>query len=413
VAELLARARREGVQGVSRRLARRASQRLDLPALDFPLLSADIADSTRLTQPPPVPWRHPPQKLTIGWLSTPPGPGSGGHTTMFRMVHALEQAGHRCVLYLYDRHQGSLRRHEQVIRAHWPWVKADVADANQLPGHLDAYVATSWPTAHVLATRAAAAGHRFYFVQDYEPFFYARGSDYALAEDTYRFGFTHIALGEMVAACLRAEVGAASTTVPFGCDTAVYTRTNLGPRRGVVLYAKPTVERRGFRLAQLALQELHRRHPREPVHLYGESVPDLGFPAVLHHRLTPPQLNALYNQVRAGLALSFTNISLVAEEMLASGVVPVVNDSVYSRADLPHPAARFAPATPGGLADALSEILTAGDPVEQSARAASCIRAGGWERAGRAVTAIIERSVYGAGAPSPAAPATPVPSTPG
>jgi hypothetical protein len=401
VAELLTRARREGVQGASRRLARRVTRRLDLSALDFPLLSADIADSTRLTQPPLVQRRHAPDRLTIGWLTTPPGAGSGGHTTIFRMVRALEQAGHQCVLYLYDRHQGSLQRQERVIRAHWPWVQAEVADAEQLPGDLDAYVATSWPTAHVLATRAPSAGHRFYFVQDYEPFFYARGSEYALAEDTYRFGFTHIALGEMVAACLRAEVGAPSVTVPFGCDTAVYTRTNLGPRRGVVLYAKPTVERRGFRLAQLALQELHRRHPQEPIHLYGEHVPDLGFPAVLHHRLTPPQLNELYNQVRAGLAMSFTNISLVAEEMLASGVVPVVNDSCYSRADLPHPSARFAPATPGGLADALSEIIDHGDAGQQSARAAACVRAGGWGPAGRGVTAIIEQQVYRPCSPAP------------
>ena len=40
-------------------------------------------------------------------------PGSGGHTTMFRMVAALERAGHTCVLYLHDRHGWSLEQHRR------------------------------------------------------------------------------------------------------------------------------------------------------------------------------------------------------------------------------------------------------------------------------------------------------------
>ena len=42
-------------------------------------------------------------------------------------------------------------------------------------------------------------GHRFYLAQDYEPYFYGRGSAYELAEDTYRFGFRMLTVGHMVA----------------------------------------------------------------------------------------------------------------------------------------------------------------------------------------------------------------------
>ena len=53
---------------------------------------------------------------------------------------------------------------------------------------------------------------RLYFIQDFEPYFYGRGSMYSLAEDSYRFGFRCIALGQMVAGTLRSEVGIAPTS---------------------------------------------------------------------------------------------------------------------------------------------------------------------------------------------------------
>ncbi len=64
--------------------------------------------------------------------------------------------------------------------------------------------------------------HRLYFIQDYEPYFYPHGPEYALAEDSYRFGFRCIALGNMVATALRTEVCIDPEVTPFGCDTDVY-----------------------------------------------------------------------------------------------------------------------------------------------------------------------------------------------
>ena len=36
----------------------------------------------------------------------PPSAGSGGHTTIFRLIKHLEQSGHRCRIYLYDVYGG-------------------------------------------------------------------------------------------------------------------------------------------------------------------------------------------------------------------------------------------------------------------------------------------------------------------
>ena len=103
---------------------------------------------------------------------------------------------------------------------------------------------------------------------------------YELAADSYRFGFRHIALGDMVADCISTEVGAESTVLPFGCDTDVYSLRDHGPRRGVVFYAKPGVPRRGYELCVLALREFHRRRPDQPIHVYGSRGLDLEVPVI-------------------------------------------------------------------------------------------------------------------------------------
>lgn len=381
---------------LAQRVVRRAYRSLQAGAADFPLAPHDLADSTRITPtaPPPVPAGRP---LTVGWLCAPPGAGSGGHTTMFRMVQALEAAGHRCVVLVHFPNGGNIDKRRELVRTDWPWVRADVVDVDDpaamaaLPP-LDACVATGWPSAHLLARRFERA-HRFYFIQDYEPFFYPRGADYELAADTYRFGFHNIALGTMVQRRLKEEQGIVADVVPFSCDTTVYALSAPVRRSGVVFYTRPDVARRGYRLGALALEEFHRRHPEQEIHLYGEPALDLAVPATRHGRLTPAQLNALYNRTLGGFAMSFTNISLVAEEMLAAGCVPVVNDSPDARADLPNPAVAWAAATPGALADALCRVVESPRPDEQAARAAASVRRDNWATTGREVVEIIESVV--------------------
>ncbi|MFP5367342.1 MAG: glycosyltransferase family 1 protein [Actinomycetes bacterium] len=378
--DVIRRARSNGIRDVNRRAVRALTRRLSLAfgtaELDFPLRYADIADSTRLNlEPPqaPVPAGRP---LKMAWICTPPGPGSGGHTTLFRMVAGMEARGHSCTLMLYDRHGTDLGHATGIIREHWPWLQVKVGMVPANIRGFDACVASSWETAHVLASRGHAPTQRFYFIQDFEPYLYPRGSLYSLAEDSYRFGFRTIALGEMVAAALEDNVGVTSSVIPFGCDTGVYRLQNRGQRNGVVFYARESVDRRGFLLAKLALAEFHGRHPEQQIHVYGDPVSGWEIPHTHHGKLAPPELNSLYNRCVAGLAMSFTNISLVAEEMLASGITPVINDHPFARADLPSSNARWAAATPGGLADALCRA------VEEPITAARAERNSGSARQG-------------------------------
>jgi hypothetical protein len=273
-------------------------------------------------------------------------------------------------------------------------MKAEVRDAAAGLQSVDAVVASSWETAHVVASRCDWPVHRFYFIQDYEPFFYPRGSMYELAKDSYRFGFQNIALGGMVAGMLRDELQLEPEVTQFGCDTSVYSYDNSGPREGVVFYAKPTSDRRGYLLGKLALAEFHRRHPEQPIHVYGGGAERVAFPVIDHGRLSPAELNVLYNQTLGGLAMSFTNISLVAEEMLAAGTIPVVNDADFARADLAAGHVEWALPTPGGIADALSRIVQHRSPSDRASRAAGSVRQG-WGPAESAVSDAILGALRG------------------
>jgi WsaF, C-terminal domain/WsaF, N-terminal domain len=310
---------------------------------------------------------------------------------MLRMVSALESAGHQCTMFLYDRFGGDMRDHEATLRRGWPSIRAAVVDACGGIDGIDACVATSWPTAHILACRGAAPMRRFYFVQDFEPFFYPLGAEYALAEDSYRFGFTCITIGHMLASLLRERFGTTAHVVEFGCDDDVYGLTVDGPRDGVVFYAKPQTPRRAFQLGVLALAEFHRLRPEVPIHTFGDPNVRTPFPAIHHGVCAPEALSRVYNRSVAGLALSFTNITLLAEEFLACGTVPVINDTFDFRSDVSSDQVRWAPATPTGIAEQLISLVDR--PPNPRSVAESAAR-GGWEPARAAFVRSIEDETY-------------------
>lgn len=392
-AATIRRLRRAGIGGLAQRVAARAYRATDAQSLGFQLDPADIVGA--VPDALPVPDATPSDRpLVVGWVTSPPAAGSGGHTTLFRMVEGLEARGHRCVVFLYDRHGLDIAQRTAELRQGWPAVRAEVRDARAGISGVDAVVASSWESAHVVLSRGVGPARRLYFVQDYEPYFYPRGSEYELAAMSYRFPFRRIALGEMVAGCLRSELGQESDVVPFGCDTDVYHLPETDrARSGVVLYAKPDVGRRGYLLARLALERFHRAHPDQEIHVYGSRPADLPFPVTFHGRLTPVELNELYGRVTAGLAMSFTNISLVAEEMLAAGVVPVVNDSPLARADLPNPYVRWAEPTPAGIAAQVAAAVEEPDVAAHAAKAAASVIGRSWAPTQESVARLVEDEV--------------------
>lgn len=399
-ADLIRKTRRAlavGPSGVVQRLAQRAFRQSGAADLVFNLdwddLLVDVPDEL------PVPLTRPKrgQALRIGWVTTPPAAGSGGHTTLFRIVEALEAEGHICVLFLYDKHGLDAARLTAGIRENWPGLHAEVRDARAGIGGIDAVVATSWESAHVVVKYGRSPMRRLYFMQDYEPYFYGHGAESAFAEMTYRLPFRRIALGEMLGGMLHEQTGLASDVVPFGCDSAVYhLPAGTAARTGIVFYCRPDHPRRGYQLAYIALMVFHRRHPDQEIHVFGAHPRGLRIPFTYHGRLSTDALNDLYGRTIAGLAMSFTNITLVAEEMLSAGNIPVVNNIGLARQVLPSPYVRWAEPTANALADELSAAVAMSDLAGHAVAAAASVVGRSWKPTQDAVVRIIVEEVAGA-----------------
>jgi glycosyltransferase involved in cell wall biosynthesis len=382
----------QGAQVVANRVRKAAADWLT-PKTGITLVrSTDVmaVDLSRSFQPT-IPTIVPDQPLIANWVTTPPAPGSGGHTTLFRIIRYLEAHGYRNRVYFYDVYGGDHQYYESIVRNYYNFhgpvanVDAGMEDAHIL-------VATGWPTAYPVFN-SRCAGKRFYFVQDFEPYFYPVSDTSALAETTYRMGFHGINIGKCFADKLRTEFGMTVDTFRYGCDITQYRRSPATPRSGIVFYARRESARRGFELGLMTLEVFAARNPGIEIHIYGDKLGRLRFPFIDHGHVTPEQLNGIYNRCFAGLSLSFTNVSLVALEMLAAGCIPVVNDTVQVRTDLDNAFVYYAPPYPQALAAQLESVVTTHDFESLSSSAAASVHSTTWDEAGATVDAILRRAL--------------------
>ncbi len=385
--------RDEGIANLGARalgpLARRINDRnasLGVRAAD--VLAADLAA-------PPPDWKAPPYDggaLTVNWVTTPSSGGSGGHTTMFRIIEHLVAQGHHCRIYLYDISGGKASDHEAAMRNGYPAAGCEIHDA--LDGMADAHAvfATAWGTAYV-AFNDPCAGRRFYFVQDFEPSFFPQSARSTLAENTYRMGFHAVTAGRWLAEKLHREYAMAADSFDFGCDLGRYNVQPNAVRNGIAFYARRDAPRRAYELGILALELFAAARPDLQIHLYGEPVGKLPFPFVDHGLVKVEQLNEIYNSCFAGLNLSMTNVSLVPYEMLAAGCVPVVNEAEHNRVVLDNPYVHYAPPTPHGLAGALLEVVNRPDFADAIPAMAASVSTASWADAGAKVEAVLRREL--------------------
>ena len=399
----------EGTAGVVRRVRARSARLVAPPTSDrLPVAREDLVGAARVLSagnplPAPAPV-VPGQPLRVAWVDVPPSKGSGGQTTIYRMIEHLERNGVECTMYLMDHHGWHLDQHRRTISTWWPGVRAEVRDLAD--GIDDAHVvmATCWESAYpVLAS--PARGARMYFVQDYEPMFYPAGSLAMLAEATYDFGFRAITAGRWLSERMTRDHGLVADHFEFGCDLTHYQLDTspgaAGRRNGVAYYCRPSTPRRAHELALVALELFAEQHPEVEIHLYGEAVSGLGFAATHHGLLTPKDLGELYNTCIAGLALSATNVSLVPHEMLGAGCIPVVNDGEHSRLVLDNDHVEYAAPSPFGLAAALGRLVSAPEHerAQRASAAAASVTSRSWDAAGDQVLAAV-RSTVASYAPS-------------
>lgn len=340
-----------------------------------------------------------PGRPVVAWVMSPPGANSGGHQNIFRFIRFLERAGYEARIYLYatfdDQPPEEVRR-RVTSSASYPTISASIEryPADGVPADVDAIMATSWETAY-RSLRDTSSARRLYFVQDFEPQFFPTGSESQLAENTYRFGFTGITAGRWLADRLHREFGMETHSFDFGVDPEHYSLLNTGERDAVFFYARPETPRRGFELGAMALDLFTRARPKHRVILAGQNLSrlDLPFPHTTVGNLPVSELNAIYNQCAAGLVMSLTNMSLLPLELLAAGVIPVVNDAPNNRMVSNNPFIAYAPANPTALAGALIEAVDRADDAARATQAAESVADNTWDRSGEQFLDAVRRSL--------------------
>lgn len=303
-----------------------------------------------------------PEHLVLNWVIPYFGRGGGGHMTIFRTIQLLERMGHQCRVYLVDSaHMPSEPMRLQALVHEWYLpIKAPVCHLDGEMAPADVVLATAWNTAYaVRASNCAPA--KAYFIQDYEPHFYPMGAEWQFAEDTYHFGFYGLTAGTWLEQRMREKYGMHARSFPLAVEHDIYYPEPAlkGERRRVFAYMRPHTARRGFELAALALRKVKERFPDVEIHIAGAELPAsaLPFPFVGHGVLDFAGLRRVFSSSDVALCISFTNYSLLPQELAACGC-PVVDIDVEStRAAYPKGAVVLAPPNAEGIAQELSRLL--------------------------------------------------------
>jgi glycosyltransferase involved in cell wall biosynthesis len=328
---------------------------------------------------------------TIAWVIPTWRRGSGGHTTVFRLIRQMEQRGHRCVIFVLDpsrvvtRSGGELRAE---IREHFVAdVEAEVFKGLADFESADVCIATGWQTAFPVRDLANCR-EKVYLVQDHETEFFATSAQSVWAEETYRMGYRSIAYTPWMAKVLRERYGTDARWFECGTDLDVF---RFGGPEGrereiVAVYARRETERRAVELAISALSILVARRPSvRPVFFGSHRRTDLPFAAEDLRVVPPRRLAELYREAAVGLVFSLTTHSLVAHEMMASGLptVELEGENVGSALGPPGELVAQVPRRPDAIAEAVEHLLddrAAGAAMARRARA--FVEERTWDRAG-------------------------------
>jgi len=264
----------------------------------------------------------------------------GGIHTIFRFVSGFAKRGLRTKVVIYDNADADLRlMRSQVLELFPDLVAAEFSvfdldhdDATKLP-EVDIAICTFWGSAYLLL-RYKGAATKYYFIQDYEPYFYPPGAAFALAESTYRFGFRAIVNTPGLFDALSARHGISGISFVPAVDARYFypTARRATERPRVFFFARPAQARNGFELGALAIEALlHEYGGRIEIVTAGSAWDERAYG--LGGRITNVGLlddlqavGRLYRSCDIGFAYSLTKHPTYQPfEFMASGAATVTN----------------------------------------------------------------------------------------
>ena len=287
------------------------------------------------------------------WVIPNFGFGSGGHLNIFRYIRMLERRGFKQHIAIVGGHNWSSRKaaKEAIEKWYFP-VNATLGFGAQDFQPSEFTIATGWQTAYWV-NHYKATKNKYYFVQDFEPYFYPVSSEYAMAENTYRLGLKGITAGNWLSEKLTTHYGMECFDLSFSFDKDHYVPTpkRESPNFNILYYSRHVTPRRMFGIGLLALAELCEKYDDIAVIFAGGDVS--GFEIPFHHlnsgELSLDELPDLYSQCDLSLVLSGTNLSLLPLELAACKCPTVMNNNPSARWLLPENAAFYADMEPSAL----------------------------------------------------------------
>lgn len=246
---------------------------------------------------------------------------SGGHRKIFTVCKELERIGNKLKLYFYTNRAPKIIARD--IKRMFCNLDAEVSIFRGEVDDHDVVICTQWKTAYDFR-KVKFDGKIINFVQDFEPMFSPVGSDYLRGLVSYRLGFENICYGKWVAAKLEDELGIKPSVIPFTMDHQVYCPPATETERDIdiLLFARPSQDRRCFGLIVEGLIELKMRRPELRIGFFGEDeYEDIGIEFDNFGSISDlSQLAALYHRAKVGICYSPTNPSQLGYEMAACGV---------------------------------------------------------------------------------------------
>jgi glycosyltransferase involved in cell wall biosynthesis len=226
--------------------------------------------------------------------------GFNGIQTIFRFIEKLSKEGVKNRIVIYDYPPMDTSKLEKEMLSHFPGISNyemivfgddKEKDIDNLPPS-DIAFCTIWVSAYLLL-RYNKTKCKYYFIQDYEPLFYVAGSTYALAESTYRFGFTGIVNTPGLLAAVNQRHGLEGVSFIPAVNTALYyeePNKEANDKVRIFFYARPLNPRNSFNLGILTIRHL--------LDLYGDKIEVI-------------TAGAEWNEARYGLKGRINNLGLI------------------------------------------------------------------------------------------------------
>lgn len=308
----------------------------------------------------------------IAWLVPGIEPGSGGLQTIFRHVEFTKSLGSINDIHVIP---NGIRLSRQaaldILRSDYDCVPNELYPIVQLNPSYDAVIATMWTTVKFAA--CSDIQYKFYFIQDYEPWFYPMGNDYIEAEMTYAQPLYPITIGSWLLKKIESAESPAGHATSFCADRAIYKRLDsINRERAICAIFQPEKMRRCPRLLLDALEIVHKCDPSIEIYTFGSNHIDARLNGFAHQLglLSKKKCNELYNSCLVGVSISASNPSRIPFEMMATGL-PVID--LYRQNnlfDLPNDATLLAVPTPDALASAILYLVNHDDEVSRRSQAA-------------------------------------------